>query len=97
MTSFSRANQGTHGTQPQGTHGTQPPERAQALESLNNQVAVSLEEIHTKLASEFAPRMTFEETIEVLKKRIIDIEWKMMRRKADVCLPGERENACNLV
>ena len=76
-------------------HGSQPPQRAQALETLNNQVSLSLEEIHTKLASEFAPRMTFEETIEVLKKRIIDIEWKMMRRKADVCLPGESENACS--
>ena len=47
------------------------------------------------MASEFAPRMTqdFEDTIEVLKKRIINIEWKMMCRKADVYLPGESENA----
>jgi hypothetical protein len=76
-------------------NGTQPPQRAQALEALNNQMSLSLEEIHTKLASEFAPRMTqdFEDTIEVLKKRIINIEWKMMCRKADVCLPGESENA----
>lgn len=78
-------------------HGSQPPQRAQALETLNNQVSLSLEEIHTKLASEFAPRMTFEETIEVLKKRIIDIEWKMMRRKADVRLSRGSENACYIV
>ena len=63
---------------------------------MNNQVSLSLEEIHTKLASEFAPRMTFEETIEVLKKRIIDIEWKMMRRKSDVCILRECESASNI-
>lgn len=60
-------------------------------------MALSIEEIHTKLESVFAPRMTFEETIEVLKKRIIDLEWKMMRRKADVCILRESESASNNV
>ena len=64
--------------------GDGSPAQAKALGALDQQVSSSLEKIRTQLASEFAPRMTFEETIAVLKKRIIDVEWKMMRRKAEV-------------
>jgi hypothetical protein len=57
--------------------------KTQALGALESQISSSLETIKTQLANEFAPKMTFEETISVLKKRIVDLEWKMMKRKAD--------------
>jgi len=48
-------------------------------------VSASLDAIQTQLEAQFAPKLTFEDAISVLKKRIVDLEWKMMRRKAEVC------------
>ena len=37
-----------------------------------------------ELENDFEPKLTFEETVAVLKKRIIDLEYKFMKRKNDV-------------
>jgi hypothetical protein len=49
-----------------------------------SQVTASLETIRNELANDFAPKASLDDSISVLKKRIIDLEWKMMRRKAEV-------------
>lgn len=61
------------------------PAKAKSLGALDSQVSASLDVIQTQLAAQFAPKLTFEDAISVLKKRIVDLEWKMMRRKAEVC------------
>ena len=61
------------------------PAKAKSLGALDSQVSASLDAIQTQLAAQFAPKLTFEDAISVLKKRIVDLEWKMMRRKAEVC------------
>ena len=55
-----------------------------ALGELDSQLAGSLAIIRKELENDFAPKLTFEESVAVLKKRIIDLEYKFMKRKNDV-------------
>ena len=64
-----------------GTEGNSA--KTQALGALEGQISASLDKMKAQLTQEFAPRNAIEDTITVLKKRIVDLEWKMLKRRAD--------------